>query len=271
MNAKAKWPTFLLCLLMLSGAASAQTWNCSNRPAQQFDLSTSTGANDYDRPVSWKLLVPNVLCDQKNIWLFPLHLTERRNWLPALGVAGATAGLIALDPIAGRYFNETTAYDGFNDVFVTRGTELALVAVPAALYVTGWARKNSKMERTALLAGEAAADSGIVATVLKSVTSRKRPFSFTSRENYSDSFYDHSGSKVVGGGGFPSGHAIMAFSIATVIAHRYREHRWVPYAVYGAAAAVAFSRLSLAQHFASDVFVGAALGYSISRFAVLQY
>jgi membrane-associated phospholipid phosphatase len=36
------------------------------------------------------------------------------------------------------------------------------------------------------------------------------------------------------------------------------------------AALVGFSRLTLSAHFASDVFVGAALGYSVSRFAVLQ-
>jgi len=39
---------------------------------------------------------------------------------------------------------------------------------------------------------------------------------------------------------------------------------------YGAAAAVGFSRMTLSAHYASDVFVGAALGYSISRFAVLH-
>ncbi len=273
MNTKAKWSS-LLGLFVFSVAGSAQTgqtWNCPSRPAQQLDISTSTASNDYERPVSWKLLVPNIFCDQKNIWLFPLHLTQDRNWIPTVGVAGATAGLIALDPIEGRYFHQTTAYDGFSDAFATSGTELALVAVPTALYVAGWVRNDSKMEHTALLAGQAAADAGIVAVVLKSATSRKRPFSYTSNQNYADSFYDHSGSKVVGGGGFPSGHAILAFSIATVIAHRYRQHRWVPYALYGGAAAIAFSRLTLSQHFTSDAFVGAALGYSISRFAVLQY
>jgi membrane-associated phospholipid phosphatase len=37
------------------------------------------------------------------------------------------------------------------------------------------------------------------------------------------------------------------------------------------ASLVGFSWLSLSAHFASDVSVGAALGYSISRFAVLQH
>jgi membrane-associated phospholipid phosphatase len=44
----------------------------------------------------------------------------------------------------------------------------------------------------------------------------------------------------------------------------------VKYAAYGVATAVGFSRLSLSAHFASDVFMGAVLGYSISRFTVLR-
>jgi F0F1-type ATP synthase assembly protein I len=36
------------------------------------------------------------------------------------------------------------------------------------------------------------------------------------------------------------------------------------------AALVGFSRLTLSADFVSDVFVGGALGYSVSRFAVLQ-
>ena len=68
----------------------------------------------------------------------------------------------------------------------------------------------------------------------------------------------------------PSGHAIAAFSVATIVARRYGNHKWVPYASYGVAALVGFSRLTLSAHFVSDVFVGGALGYSVSRFAVLQ-
>jgi membrane-associated phospholipid phosphatase len=44
----------------------------------------------------------------------------------------------------------------------------------------------------------------------------------------------------------------------------------VPIVAYTAAATVGFSRLTLNAHYLSDVFVGGALGYSISRFAVLR-
>jgi len=83
------------------------------------------------------------------------------------------------------------------------------------------------------------------------------------------SWFNGQGSWIRGNGSFPSGHTIAAFSIATVIARRYPNQRWVKYAAYGIAAAVGFSRLTLSAHFPSDVFVGGVLGYSISRFAVL--
>ena len=82
-------------------------------------------------------------------------------------------------------------------------------------------------------------------------------------------FFDH-GKLLSNQGGFPSGHTIAAFSVATVVARRYRNRKWVPYVAYGLAGAVGFSRVSLNAHFVSDVFAGAALGYSISRFAVLR-
>ena len=271
MNGVGVWGWRCLTVFLLCLVARGQSLDCSAGPTPPFGATASQSRSDYDRPVSWKLLVPNILCDQKNIWLFPVRVTQNNNWLPALGIAGASAGLLALDPVEARYFHQTSAYGGFNGVFTSTATAAATVLVPSSMYFAGYLHKDKKMKNTALLAGEAVADAEIVATAFKDITSRKRPYSFASSDNYADSFYDHVGSKVIGGGGFPSGHTIAAFSIATVIAHRYRRHRWVPYVAYGASAAVAFSRLSLSQHFASDVFLGAALGYSISRFDVLRY
>jgi membrane-associated phospholipid phosphatase len=115
------------------------------------------------------------------------------------------------------------------------------------------------------------ADVEILTTVLKDIDRRARPIMFPRQGNYWDSWFESKGSGLRGNGSFPSGHTIAAFSIATIVAHQYRTHRWVPYVAYGMAGLVGFSRMSLSAHFASDVFVGAALGYSISRFAVLQY
>jgi membrane-associated phospholipid phosphatase len=142
-----------------------------------------------------------------------------------------------------------------------------MVVAPVSLYAIGKIRGDSKMERTSLLAAEAVADSELVAVVLNGATKRLRPEDIPPNGNFSDSWFERKG---FAGGSFPSGHTIAAFSIATVVARRYRNHRWVPYVAYGSAALVGFSRMTLSAHFPSDVFVGAALGYSISRFSVLR-
>jgi membrane-associated phospholipid phosphatase len=261
---------------VLSFSASAQTSKPdppapSATPVVHAPVSSRQSGKDYDRPVSWKLIVPNFLSDQKAIWLSPTKITKDHNWVPALSIGGATAALFVLDPTAGRYFHQSSAFEGFNGVFTSNATTLGTIIAPVSLYAVGLARSDTKMQHTALLAGEAVLDAEIVTTVLKDIDRRVRPVEFTPHSNYWDSWFDGKGSAVRGNGSFPSGHTIAAFSIATVVAHRYRTHRWVPYAAYGMAALVGFSRLSLSAHFPSDVFVGAVLGYSISRFAVLRY
>jgi membrane-associated phospholipid phosphatase len=223
-----------------------------------------------ERPVSWKLLLPNLISDQERIWTFPARLVQGQNWISTTAVLGTTAGLLALDPTEAAYFRRTSTFQGFNNVFTGNATIAGTIAAPVSLYAIGLIRKDSKMQRTALFAGEAVADAEILTTVLKDATNRVRPAGIPAGGNYSDSWFESSGSLLRGNGSFPSGHTIAAFSVATVIARRYGNHRWVPYAAYGLAAVVGFSRLSLSAHFLSDVFMGGALGYSISRFTVLR-
>jgi membrane-associated phospholipid phosphatase len=85
---------------------------------------------------------------------------------------------------------------------------------------------------------------------------------------YSDSFFIESHNPFHSGG-FYSVHAMAANSVATVIAHRYRSDRWVPYVAYGLAGAISFSRMTRSDHFPSDVFFGGAMGFVIARYAVL--
>lgn len=221
------------------------------------------------RPVSWKLLLPNLVSDQQRIWTFPARLEQKRNWIPTVSILATAAVLVALDPAEANYFRQSTTFHGFNTVFTSNRMMYGTLLTPAGLYVAGLARKDSKMTGTALLAGEALADTGLVSLVLKDLTRRVRPVNLPAHGNAYDTWFESGGSIANGSGSFPSGHAIAAFSVATVVARRYRNHRWVPWVAYGGAALVGFSRLSLSAHFASDVFMGAALGYSISRFAVL--
>lgn len=257
-------------LLLTSVAVPAMMPAQSTGPASGPDSDSPGLQEPAERAVSWKLLLPNILSDQARIWSFPARIPREKNWIPTAAIMGTAAGLIALDPREAGYFRRASAFQSFNNVFTGNATAAGTIAVPIALYAIGRVRKDSKMTHTALLAGEAVADVEAVTTVLKDATGRIRPAAIPPGGHFSDTWFEDRGSFLRGSGSFPSGHTIAAFSVATVISRRYSTHRWVPYAAYGVAALVGFSRLSLSSHFVSDVFAGAALGYSISRFAVLR-
>jgi membrane-associated phospholipid phosphatase len=223
-----------------------------------------------DREVSLRKLPMNFLHDQKDMWLFPLELGKGRHWLPALFITGGTAVFIATDPQTMPHFRQTTDFHSFNRVFSTTVTGAAIAVVPAVFYGVSLLRHDSYDQGFALFAGEAVADDAILMVVMKAIARRARPTELPVTGPYNDTFFHSNASFFGKGTSFPSGHALMAFSVATVFARRYKEHRWVPYLAYAAASAIAFSRVTTGAHFPSDVFVGSALGFVIARYDVLH-
>jgi membrane-associated phospholipid phosphatase len=181
-----------------------------------------------------------------------------------------TAGLIVDEPYDTPSFRRTTTFNNFNKVFSGPITSVETAIVPAAFLVTGHFRHDSYSEKTALLAGEAYADSAVVAVVLKIAMRRLRPSDIPPSGPFSDTFFSSHVSHAGINSSFPSSHATAAFAVATVFAHRYRQRRWVPWVAYGMASVISFSRVTNQAHFPSDVFLGAALGFTISEFAVLR-
>ncbi len=237
-------------------------------PPDSAEPASPSPEQTSERPVSWKTLGQNVLADQKQIWTFPVRLFQGQNLLPTAAVLGATVGLVSLDKKESAYFRGTTTFNGFRNIFNGNATAIGMGAVPASLYAIGLIRKDSKMQHTALLGGEALADIAIMQTVLKDITRRVKPARYPA-----SGWFDSKGaptSYLRGNGSFPSGHSMAAFAVATIVARRYGNHRWVPYVAYGLATAVGFSRLTLNVHFLSDIAMGGAMGYSISRFTVLR-
>jgi len=242
-------------------------------PDAPVATSSNSGAQLGAAPdidISLKNLPTRILHDQKDIWLFPLQLAKGHYLIPSLAVAGGTAGLIAADPHAMPYFRTHAGnWDDFNDAFDGPITSAEMGIVPVTLLLAGAARHDSYATKTGLLAGEAYADGAIVDLALKGITRRTRPKDVAAGVPFNDTFFNTP--KSAFGSSFPSGHAVSAFSIATVVARRYGHHKWVPWVAYGAATAISFSRVTTRAHFPSDVFLGAALGYSIARFEVLRH
>jgi membrane-associated PAP2 superfamily phosphatase len=252
-----------------SVAAGAQDRSGLPDAPSQMSSESEHEKQPYKRVTSWRQLPKDFLHDQKAIWLFPIHLAKGRHWVPTLAITGVTAGLLVADSHAMPYFRSHQGnLDDINDVFDSLITSAEVIAVPASLMLAGYLRHDDYQVDTAMLAGEAYADSAIVDLAIKAVTRRERPSDVRPGTPFNDTFFS-GGKSPFKGSSFPSGHAAGVFSVATVVASRYHRHAWVPWVAYGFATAISFSRVTTISHFPSDVFLGAALGYTITRYQVL--
>jgi membrane-associated phospholipid phosphatase len=253
--------------------AHSQTANPQwpDSPSHARESAGESANSPTNREVTWRSLPMDFLHDQKGIWVsFPAQLAKGHYWLPTLAVVGGTAGLIIADPHAMPYFrSHARNLDDVNDTFDAPITSAEVIALPTSLLVAGYVRHDSYQVDTALLAGEAYADSAVVDLAIKAITRRKRPSDVPPGTPFNDTFFS-GGKSPFKGSSFPSGHAAGAFAVATVVATRYHTHRWVPWVVYGFATAVSLSRVTTSAHFPSDVFLGAVLGYTITRYEVLR-
>ena len=219
---------------------------------------TPTKPNPQPTPSLEKKFFVNILRDQRAIWTSPFHMHGAdAKWLAPLGLS--TIALITTDRHTSGAL--VTHGDNLDRLRISKdisrmGSLYATGGLAGVLYLTGRATHNARLRETGLLGAEALIDSGIVVNALKTISQRQRP----PVDNSSGEFFD-------GGSSFPSGHAISAWSLATVIAKEYGHHRpLVQIGAYGLASAVSISRYTGRNHFLSDVLVGSAMGYGIGRY-----
>ena len=196
----------------------------------------------------------NILRDQKAIWTAPLHVHRAdAKWMVPSGI-----GLMALfttDRITGDEISESDRLVKPSKLISYAGSTYSVGVVAATFYLVGRKKNDARARETGMLTAEAFVDTYIVVHALKGITQRGRPQ--TGRER--SEFFD-------GGDSFPSGHSIQAWSMATIIANEYHDHRAVQIAAYGIASAVSVARFTGGKHYLSDVLVGSALGYGIGRY-----
>ena len=230
-------------ILSASGSAQAQTALPSPSPTPQA-APTPTLEHEFFR---------NILRDQVAIWTAPFHLHQRdARWLAPISLG--TAALIATDRRTGDEIGESRSQLHASRV-ISYGGSYGVGAVALTFYLVGRAKHDPRARETGVLGAEALLDSAIVVTALKEITQRRRPGAARGRGDFFD-----------GGSSFPSGHSIEAWSLATIIANEYHDHRAVQIAAYGLATAISVSRYTGHNHFLSDVLVGSAMGYGIGRY-----
>ncbi|MBL0341917.1 MAG: phosphatase PAP2 family protein [Bacteroidetes bacterium] len=102
------------------------------------------------------------------------------------------------------------------------------------------------------------------ATLIKVAFQRHRPIDDVPPDAFK---YDGPFHGLKNDGSLVSRHATTAFAIATVFAEGYKkEKKWVPFVAYSLASLVSISRTYNREHWASDAFAGACLGYFTGKF-----
>jgi membrane-associated phospholipid phosphatase len=174
-------------------------------------------------------------------------------WLLPLSIS--TAALIATDRQTSDFDEPRNTINNVSRDISYTGAAYTTAAITGAFYLVGRVKNNPRARETGLLGAEALLNGHLVSLSLKGLTQRPRPL----EKDRHGRFFD-------GGRSFPSGHAIMAWSLATVVAEEYRDHSFVRFGAYGLAAVVSASRYTGHKHFLSDVLIGSAIGYGIGRY-----
>ncbi len=186
------------------------------------------------------------------------------DWSAAALVLSLSAGLYAYDQDLKEWFQarRSGTTDDLAGVFSPFGNPFAILPVLGFAYYYGETRGSEKAKRIGLLGAESVILAGAFTGFIKFAGHRRRPDRGDGYDRWDGPGFSTDNLS------FPSEHASAAFSLATVIASE-SENAYVAPAAYGIASLVVLSRLNDNEHWSSDAFLGAALGYFTGR-AVLR-
>jgi membrane-associated phospholipid phosphatase len=183
---------------------------------------------------------------------------DTTDWIKTGAFMIAAGGAYLGDEHIRRFFrnHRTSTGDSVAAIGYRLGDGKTILGGVAVAYAAGYAIEDYKLRDTALLTLQAWALTGGLTEATKRLAGRQRP-------GYTD---DKSQFEGWGGAGksFFSGHVANAFTVAAVVSEQY-DDVWVAPVAYGLAGLVAWSRLNDNAHWASDVVVGAGVGYAVGK------
>ena len=127
------------------------------------------------------------------------------------------------------------------------------------LYLGGMLSDNPYDKRMALTGVKSFVFAAGGATLIKAAFGRNRP-----DDNHAvDAFaFDGPFKGLNDDGSFVSRHSMVAFAVAATLSEGYnKDKKWLPWVAYSVASLVAVSRSYSNEHWVSDAFAGACLGY----------
>jgi len=152
--------------------------------------------------------------------------------------------------------NHSSSINNLNAVSEKYGKVLYAGLLGGGLYLTGNLFDNKDISSTGRMIVESVFYTSLVVGVLKYTISRGRPY----ENDGPGDFFDHTFTE--GDVSFPSGHTATAFALSTILSRKI-DNPFATIGLYSLAGLTAYERVYDNQHWFSDVFVGAAIGYFI--------
>ncbi len=184
----------------------------------------------------------------------PVHTVR---WWEAAIALGAV-GLVSIGDLGvDRWVQDhrTSQSDAVARVFKWGGEPEVVFGVPAGMVLTGVVIRSPKLQRGGGRVLASIVLAGLTTGSLKFITGRFRPDEASSQYIFQP-FSNHDA--------FPSGHATMAFALATSLSEEIRRP-WASAVLYAGATGTAWSRLNDHKHWLSDVLAGAMIGVTSAK------
>ena len=168
-------------------------------------------------------------------------------------VIGATGILIANDE---SVVNQVSPSWHNTSINISDAGVYGLGAAAGGILVTGLITHDDHAIDTGIRSAEASVDSVILYAAMKAILARQRPYTSNEGKFFSGNWT---------AGSFPSGHATLAWTLASVMAHEYPN--WpMRLLMYGVATAVSTTRVTGGVHFPADVFAGSVIGFGVGTY-----
>ena len=278
---------FLILLFVVSYQLSAVSCQLSVVDSLSQSLSQSQSQSQSQQCES--LLSKSYLKSYWNSGLTvlaqPIHY-DWKDWTAFAGIAAATTLSFVYDDEIYNFIDGTFKDNRWNaaskctDVF---GEEYFILPSVALTYAISAINKDCRLRNMSLAALQSFVYAEVASAGLKVLTCRERPAvngqqpmvpepvegtlqhfdKLSDRSPQSQSW--HGPFATFESTSFPSGHAMRSFALATTVAGFYPEKKWVGIVSYSLATVTSVGRVVSKEHWASDVIVGAALGYFIGR------
>lgn len=186
---------------------------------------------------------------------------EKKDWIKFSAVSIGTILIMNIDqPVRDEYLKNRSYYKSFPIEFGRKWGEIYTTVIFGGTFgLYGIIQDDNSTKRIGYEIFQTAFYSGIITQFLKISIGRARPFTNNGSNFYkpftffNDDFHS-----------LPSGHTTLAFALSTILSEN-AESRFLKIAAFIPAVLTAVSRVYQDNHWTSDVFLGAAVGYFVGE------